>query len=251
MWAQADDGIENADLVFVRPLIRVYSVAEPFPTSFSNLGDAFINTLTQSAGHAPSVLLREIRRVNGNDVLALELEVDDGLEQARIFAYLFSNDTETIDLIAYGQSAMVAEREGTENLLDGLVLSPPSDAGSKGHLRYRRRSLDQAEPTPERIKGNVCPPTLRTRIEPLYPEAARRSRETGVAVLEAIIGADGGVTDLMVLRSTREPLLDEAAVRAASQWEYEPATKDGQPVSVYLNVTVNFQLHKEAPTAKK
>jgi len=248
MWANPADGSGNADLVFLRPLIRAYVVAAPFPVSFSNLGDSFINTVAQTAGK-PTVLIREIRRINGNDVLALELEIDDGLDYARMFAYLFANDTETIQFVALGESGMTPERQAVESLLDGFVLNPPVDAGSTGPLSYRHQGTARPEPPPERVKDDVCPPILLTRVEPVYAEAARRSRETGVAILEAVIGSDGSVSDLIILKSTREPLLDEAALRAVSQWEYEPATRNGTPVSVYLTVTVNFQLHSPIPPA--
>jgi TonB family protein len=251
MWALPADGVADADLVFVRPLILAYAIAAPFPTSFANLADSFINRCTQTVGTAPTVLLREVRRINGSDVVALELGIDDGLESARIFRYLFSNDTETIELVAVGKSAMASDRQAVEDLLDGLVLAPPPKAGTTGPLSYRRQRNERPEPAPERVNDDICPPILRTRVEPGYPGPARRSRETGVAVLEAVIGADGGVSDVMVLKSTREPILDEAAVRAVSQWEYDPATKAGKPVSVYLTVTVNFQLHQDEPSATK
>jgi len=36
--------------------------------------------------------------------------------------------------------------------------------------------------------------------------------------------------------------LDEQAVRAVSQWKFEPAMRGGQPVAVQLNVEVTFNL---------
>ena len=95
---------------------------------------------------------------------------------------------------------------------------------------------------PLRVGGDVKAPILKQRIEPLYPEAARKTRMQGVVILEAIITADGNVANVKVLKSVN-PLLDAAAERAVSQWVYKPATLNGRAVSVYLTVTVNFQLH--------
>jgi periplasmic protein TonB len=95
---------------------------------------------------------------------------------------------------------------------------------------------------PLRIGGDVKAPILKERIEPVYPEAARKARMQGVVILEAIITADGAVADVKVLKSIN-PLLDSAAERAVSRWVYRPATLNGRAVSVYLTVTVNFQLH--------
>ena len=35
---------------------------------------------------------------------------------------------------------------------------------------------------------------------------------------------------------------EEAAVEAIRQWRYRPATRNGQPVSVYFTVLVEFKL---------
>jgi len=95
---------------------------------------------------------------------------------------------------------------------------------------------------PLRIGGDVKAPILKQKVEPQYPEAARKIRLQGVVILEAVITAEGTVANVKVLKSVN-PLLDAAAERAVSQWTYKPATLSGRAVPVYLTVTVNFQLH--------
>jgi TonB family protein len=36
--------------------------------------------------------------------------------------------------------------------------------------------------------------------------------------------------------------LDESAVEALKQWKFNPATRNGQPVSVSVNIEVHFNL---------
>lgn len=98
------------------------------------------------------------------------------------------------------------------------------------------------EGEPLRVGGDVKPPQLTNRVEPSYPEAARKARMEGVVILEAIITASGSVEDVKVLKSVN-PLLDSAASRAVQQWRYRPATLNGRAVRVYLTVTVTFNLH--------
>lgn len=95
---------------------------------------------------------------------------------------------------------------------------------------------------PYRTGGDVRPPELLRRIEPAYPEAARKVRIEGVVILEAVISAAGAVEEVRVLRSAN-PLLDGAAADAVAQWRYRPATLNGRTVRVYLTVTVSFKLH--------
>ena len=89
--------------------------------------------------------------------------------------------------------------------------------------------------------GDIRAPALLTRVEPDYPEAARKARAEGVVILEAVIGSDGAVEDIRLVRSAF-PLLDDAARRAVARWRYRPATLNGRPVRVYLTVTVDFRL---------
>ena len=98
------------------------------------------------------------------------------------------------------------------------------------------------EGEPLRVGGDVKAPQLTNRVEPSYPEAARKARMEGVVILEAIITASGSVEDVKVLKSVN-PLLDSAASRAVQQWKYRPATLNGRAVRVYLTVTVTFNLH--------
>ena len=94
---------------------------------------------------------------------------------------------------------------------------------------------------PYRPGGNVAEPRLVFRVEPSYPEVARKARIEGVVILQAIIGKNGSVEDLHLVKSANV-LLDAAAVEAVSRWRYAPATLNGFAVRVYLTVTVEFRL---------
>jgi len=97
-------------------------------------------------------------------------------------------------------------------------------------------------PTVMRVRAKVVPPKLTKKVEPIHPETARQNREQGVSIYEAIITESGCVRELRLLRSSTV-LMDVAALHAIAQWRYQPATFDGRPVSVYLTVTVRFNLH--------
>ena len=96
---------------------------------------------------------------------------------------------------------------------------------------------------PFRIGDGIRPPAKIVNVNPVYPPEAREARVQGVVILEATISRTGEVSDVEVLRS--EPLLDEAAVAAVRQWRYEPTLVDGEPVSILMTVTMNFQLRDD------
>jgi TonB family protein len=93
----------------------------------------------------------------------------------------------------------------------------------------------------------AAPPKIVKHVEPIYPEAARQARIQGVVVVEATIGPDGKVRDAKIITSI--PQLDQAALAAVRQWEYEPTIVRGVASPVIMTVRVNFSLSGAAPAA--
>jgi TonB family protein len=102
-----------------------------------------------------------------------------------------------------------------------------------------------SNPDPDR----VYPATLvseRARVlmkpEPQYTEDARRNQITGSVVLRVVFSRDGAVTNIRAIHAL--PFgLTERAIAAARQIRFRPATKDGRPVNVYMQLEYNFNLY--------
>lgn len=87
----------------------------------------------------------------------------------------------------------------------------------------------------------VSEPVLIHTVDPVYPNLAIRARLQGFVLVEAIIAADGTVTDVRMLETT-SPLFNASAIDAVRKWRYRPATYGGRAVPVYLTVRVTFTL---------
>lgn len=81
---------------------------------------------------------------------------------------------------------------------------------------------------------------IRTRL-PRYPPAALRRGVQGTVMLLVLVGSDGRVLEIKV-RSSVDPLLDEAALKAVQDWQFSPATLDGVPYPDWALVPVRFSL---------
>jgi protein TonB len=80
------------------------------------------------------------------------------------------------------------------------------------------------------------------RVQPNYPELARKTGVKGPAVLQIIVQKDGTVGDIWILRSPARDLgFDEAAIAAVRQWRFQPALKDGTPVDARWGIVVDFE----------
>jgi TonB family protein len=96
---------------------------------------------------------------------------------------------------------------------------------------------------PQRTKAIV-----KSKPEPNYPEEARKRRIEATVVLRAIFRASGEVTDIKFAKVIPENLPDDVVqaftnecIRVARQIKFEPAMKDGHPVSMYVQLEYNFR----------
>lgn len=80
---------------------------------------------------------------------------------------------------------------------------------------------------------------VKSKPLPSYTELAKSNGTAGTVVLRAIFASDGTVRNIRVVVGLPDGLT-EAAVAAARKIKFVPATKDGQPVSMYIQLEYNF-----------
>ena len=78
--------------------------------------------------------------------------------------------------------------------------------------------------------------TLLKKVDPAYPPLMRIANREGTVVLDAVINADGSISDITVL-SASDPQFARAAVDAVRQWQYSPPG-----FRAVLTVTVIFNI---------
>src|SRR3954468_12983908 len=92
------------------------------------------------------------------------------------------------------------------------------------------------------VGGGVSAPRTIYAPEPEFSEEARKAKYQGVCTLSLVVRSDGRPSDIRVLSSLGMGL-DEKAIEAVKNWRFEPAMKDGHPVSVQIAVEVDFHLY--------
>lgn len=97
-----------------------------------------------------------------------------------------------------------------------------------------------ANSLPTKIAGDVQAARIISRVEPEYPEMARKGRITGVVRMRALIGKDGQIKKLDLISG--HPLLQQAALDAVRLWRYKPAFVNGEPIEVDTTIDVIFSL---------
>lgn len=89
--------------------------------------------------------------------------------------------------------------------------------------------------------SGVAPPVLLKEVRPGYTDEARRRSIEGDVLLEIVVKQDGSVGNVRVTRSLGAGL-EQKAIEAVRQWRFGPARRQGQPVDVVVEVSVEFKL---------
>jgi TonB family protein len=92
-----------------------------------------------------------------------------------------------------------------------------------------------------KVGDGVSPPVPVYKVNPRYTPEAKEAKIQGTVRLEVVIDSEGRVTDISLLQGI-DAGLDQNAIDAVKTWTFEPARKDGKPVSVRAKIDINFTL---------
>jgi TonB family protein len=78
---------------------------------------------------------------------------------------------------------------------------------------------------------------------PPYTKEAKAAKIQGTVLIEGIIGLDGRITSMRLLKGMGYGL-DESALKTLKKWKCNPAVgPNGKPVPVIVPFEINFRLH--------
>jgi TonB family protein len=130
-------------------------------------------------------------------------------------------------------------RRGIYVLLAAILL-----LAGLGWWQWQRSWSELEKRAPEsglRVSPETMDKRIVTKIDPVYPEAARTAGTQGLVVLDAVIAPDGSVTSL---RPVSGPdLLVRSATDAVQSWKFEPFLSSGKAIEVETTIAVDFQLY--------
>jgi TonB family protein len=85
-------------------------------------------------------------------------------------------------------------------------------------------------------------PEIQEHIFPDYPDEAKRRRIQGTVSVYALIGADGRVYNVVILRSA-DPSLAASTLETVQRWRFNPATCGSTPVETETVIEMSFHLY--------
>ena len=121
---------------------------------------------------------------------------------------------------------------------DGPGFGPGSGGNIGGSSRRSGRLNDNPDSDQERPDTR---PVALNRPRPNYTEAARKNKIQGVIRARVLVGADGSVQKVVIVRPLTDGL-NEEAIAAVYQMRFRAATRSGQSVASWITLEVEFNL---------
>ena len=159
-------------------------------------------------------------------------------------------EVETLDVIEISGTAVEQEPRDLNFSLPEIQARPlghrseylalPQRALIKPRARSSVVLLDQTAKT-----KNILTPIKPLKTErPPYPRQAREQGWHGRVILRLEILSDGTVSSSTIHKSSGYQLLDNGAIKAATQWTFQPAKNGAFPVATTVNIPIQFDLIK-------
>jgi protein TonB len=93
---------------------------------------------------------------------------------------------------------------------------------------------------PARVSTGVMMRLILHKVDPIYPEDARKDHISGAVVLSATVDDQGKVVKLSSVSGPEK--LRDAALSAVNQWTFKPYMLNGRPAFVLTQFTVKFNV---------
>lgn len=139
---------------------------------------------------------------------------------------------EQASLSADGRGSVAGEIPGSGSLQE----SPSSTLASLGEgLGGEGRGLSP-------VPVHEATPLYRRNPVPEYPLIARKRGYQGTVVLEVLVNREGKVKELTLSTSSGYSVLDQAALTSVKAWLFDPGTRGGDKVEMWVKVPVRFHL---------
>jgi TonB family protein len=87
----------------------------------------------------------------------------------------------------------------------------------------------------------VSEPIIIKRIEPVYPELARRSNIEGLVVVRILVSKQGNVRGAIIMKTDND-IFNRSVLESVIQWEFSPAMSKNGPIELWLVIHCKFTL---------
>lgn len=115
----------------------------------------------------------------------------------------------------------------------------PTPNEAKPETQAAANNTDSSKTDTPMIVGSLLE-YVTQKVNPVYPQAARTIRMSGVVKVDVMVDEEGKVAE--VQKTSGPQMLQRAAADAIKKWKFKPFVRDGQPIKATGFVSFNFNL---------
>lgn len=218
--------IGNSDKVAEKDHVYLFSGADPQP----EVSDAVV---------------RRIRTINDRRFFELSVPPDGKIDGGPVF----NTRGEVIGILTRHPEApnltLALPAAYLTVLLNARTAGPSGEAKSQGSEVKPTEGAGSGSGSVAGSTPSSTSAATRAKVlnspRPRYTEIARLNQTQGVVVLRILVGEDGAVKRVNLTKGLPDGL-DERAVEAAFALKFQPATRDGVPITSWMSIMVEFNL---------
>ena len=148
-----------------------------------------------------------------------------------------------VPIIENKNKAIDPQQKKLENQVNNKAIpsAVPAFANTVNNADKIKEDLQQQRNSPVPVQQAALP-VYRQNKQPPYPVMAKRRGYEGELLLKVLVNTKGMVSEIGIKQSSGHPSLDTAALTTVKNWLFTPATVGGRPVSMWVNVPIEFRL---------
>jgi protein TonB len=149
-----------------------------------------------------------------------------------------ASDSDTVKAVKTPKTTPVTESTPVETTIVEQPVEKPAFQSKDNKL-----ALDKNTKAATSAPKLVTKPTFETRPSAInYPRSAKRRNIQGNVLIEVWLDENGEQTNLMIVNSSGHQILDSAALKGISEWEFRQHQNQGQAIAHRVQIPINFKL---------
>ncbi|MCP4107829.1 MAG: energy transducer TonB [Desulfobacteraceae bacterium] len=86
-------------------------------------------------------------------------------------------------------------------------------------------------------------PEILKKVEPRYPDRARRRNIKGNVTVKFLVSAKGHVTKPSIVKASPKGFFEKSVLQAVRRWHFKPGYHKGKPVATWVVLPIRFNLN--------
>lgn len=156
--------------------------------------------------------------------------------------------TKTLKIPEPDVEALLAQRERTEREREAkrigelTAAAPGLDESMGSDRQTSSRFQGGASDNGSGLTGDLGQRRILEKVQPAYPEAARRTGVEGDVRLRVYVSAEGAVGRVDVVKYSGTPEMDKRAIEALKRWRFAPLPEGASAGTQWGEITMHFRL---------